>query len=344
MTIDVRRTDGDRRRWNRGVERSPLATVFHRFEAMDVMAEFSGTTATPLVGYESGELVGLFPVFELSKGPVTAVFSPPPHLWVQKLGPAFPRADGLDRRAVERRRHGFIDGVFEWLGAHRNPGFVRVLTSHRLDDPRPFAWNACDLTPEYTYVVDLRVGADALLEQFSSDARRNIKRGDEGDYDIGAGDGDDVIRLMEQVIRRYEEQDEPFPVPPEFPRVLYDRAPEGTIRPYVFRHGGDVIGGIITYDDGTTVGRWYGGVTPDVDVGVAVNDLLDWHVMRDAVDRGRSFYDFVGAGDPRLNRYKAKFSPRLGTFYRAERVSVPVRWLLRAYRSIRDRDPGWSPV
>lgn len=333
--VDVGLADGasDADRWNRAVERSPGATVLHRFEALSTMAEHSGTTALPLVGFSGDELVGLFPAFERSKGPVTAVLSPPPHLWVQRLGPVFVGTLGLETREAERRRHALVDAVFEWLRAERGPDLVRVLTSDGTGDPRPFAWNGCDVTPEYTYVTDLRPGAEELLSRFSSDARRNVREAEGADYEVVPGDGDDVGRIMEQVRRRYEEQDVPFSVPAAFPRDLLERLPEESIRPYVLRVGGEFRGGVLAYDDGETVGRWYGGVKPGDGVDLAVNDLLDWHVMCDAIERGRSFYDLVGAGDPRLNRYKAKFAPELRTFFRAERTSLPVAVLLRAYRS-----------
>lgn len=331
--IDVRRADDDSARWNREMESSPQATALHRAEALEEMATFSGTSVTRLVGFDDDELVGLFPLFALTKGPVTAVFSPPPHLWIQKLGPVFVNPDGSSNRATERRRHGFLAGVFEWLESELEPGFVRVLTSDRLDDARPFDWNGYEVTPEYTYVVDLRCGKDELLQRFSSDARRNIRNGDDAEFEIELGEGEDIPRLMEQVNDRYEAQDVPFDVPPDFPRALYDRLPTGHIRPYVFRADGEFEGGILAYDDGQTVGRWFGGVkSDDVDVDVAVNDLLDWFVMRDAVERGRRYYDLIGAGDPRINRYKAKFSPQLRTFYRAERATLPVKLLLRTYR------------
>ena len=334
-TVEVRSPTSDRDRWNRAVARSPGASALHRFEALSVMAEYSGTTAVPLMGFDGDDLVGLFPAFVLAKGPVSAVLSPPPHLWVQKLGPVLVDAEGLERHEAERRRHAFVDAALDWLRAEYRPRFLRVLTSDRFDDPRPFAWNGCRVTPEYTYVTDLRPGADELLSRFSSDARRNVREAEGTDYEVVVGGGGDVVRIMEQVARRYREQDVPFAVPPEFPWVLHDRLPEGSIRPYVVHVDDEFRGGLIAYDDGETVGRWYGGVKPDDDVDLAVNDLLDWHVMRDAIERGRSFYDLIGAGDPRLNQYKAKFAPELRTFFRAERTSLPMEALLEAYRSIR---------
>lgn len=339
MSIEIERIDDDRREeWDSAVEQSPQSTLFHRYRALEVQAEESGAELTLLMGFKGQEPVGVCPVFELSKGPVTGAFSPPPNLWVPKLGPAFLNMAKLKQRKRERRRRRFVDGVFEWLDEEIGPRYVRLRTSGGLDDARPFKWNDCAVTPEYTYVTDLTPGRDAVLEQFSSDARSNVRQGEDADgYTIEEGGVDAVDRIMDQVKARYDSQGEPFPVPNSFPRKLYERLPDGRIRPYVFRTdegagAEEFVGGILAYDDGETVARWHGGVKPAADVDLPVNDLLDWRLMSDAIDRGRTAYDLVGAGNPRLNRYKAKFAPDLEGFYEVERSSAAMNYLMSAYR------------
>jgi hypothetical protein len=70
---------------------------------------------------------------------------------------------------------------------------------------------------------------------------------------------------------------------------------------------------------------------PDTGVGVPVNDLLDWRVIRDALDRGLGQYDLVGAGSPTVSRYKAKFDPDLRPTYAIRKAATGVRPLVRAY-------------
>ena len=218
--------------------------------------------------------------------------------------------------------------------------YLRVRAATRLADVRPFVWNGCDVTPEYTYVVDFTVGRDGLLERFSGDARRNVRAGADADvpFSIYVGDRDDLVSIMGQVRRRYREQDEPFGVPDGFLAALYDRLTRGRIRPYVLSVEGAFVGGIVTVDDGERVVGWHGGVTPEADVDLQVNDLLDWHVTTDGIDRGRERYEIVGAGDPHLNRYKAKFAPALRYFYTVERSSLATDLLLGG----RGGSGGWS--
>ena len=338
MAVEVARLDPDEtERWNGLVERSAQANPFHAYDVLAVQAEFSDSELHPLVGYAGGEPIGIFPLFSLRRGPVTAAFSPPPNLWIPRLGPAFLPGDSSGGRRAERRRLEFVDAALEWLADAVGPRYVRVRTVTRLADVRPFVWSGCDVTPEYTYVVDLTVGEDGLLERFSSDARQNVRAGAnaETSFRIEVGDRDDVAAIMRQVRRRYRKQDEPFGVPEGFLPALYDRVPGDWIRPYVLSVEGRFVGGIVAVDDGERVVGWHGGVTPDADVDLPVNDLLDWRIMADGIERGRRRYEIVGAGDPRLNRYKAKFAPALRTFYTVERSSLATDLLLGGARRLR---------
>lgn len=333
MSIDIERVDDDRRdEWDSAVAQSPQATVFHQYAALQRLATDSGTTLHPLLGFKGQEPVGVFPVFELTKGPLTGVFSPPPNLWVPQLGPALLNMAKLKQRKRERRRKRFIDGVFERLETEFDPSYVRVRTPQGFTDARPFKWNDCTVTPEYTYVTDLTDGEDALLDRFSSDARRNITSEHDVPYTITEEGPAATVEILNRVRARYREQDEPFPVPESLPKSLYHMLPAGQLRPYVLRVEGTFVGGILAYDYDGTVARWHGGVTPDTDVDLPINDLLDWRLITDAISRDRTAYDLVGAGNPRLNRYKAKFAPSLERFYTVERSAPGVDTLLWAYR------------
>ncbi|WP_459193624.1 lipid II:glycine glycyltransferase FemX [Halosimplex sp. J119] len=333
MTIEIEALDeGDTEEWNRYVERSPDANPFHRAEALAVEEEYSGTTCHRLVGFKGQEPVGIFPVFERSKGPITAAFSPAPPLWIHRLGPALLNVDKLSQRKAERRIRRFVDGAFEWLDERCSPNVLRVKTECSFADLRPFKWQETDVTPEFTYVVDLPDDREELLSSFSSDARSNIRNLD-ADATFEEGGAADVERVLGHVRDRFDAQDEPFSLPRGFARDCYEALPDGAMRTYVCRHEGEFVGGILTYETDDWIHRWQGGVTPDVDF--AVNDNLDWTVMTDAMDRGLDAYDLVGAGDPRINSYKAKFGPSVETFHSVERSSLPMNALLGLYSRVK---------
>ncbi|AXR78737.1 lipid II:glycine glycyltransferase FemX [Natrarchaeobaculum sulfurireducens] len=333
MSVDVRvATDDDRARWNEYVGRSPQGTLCHELEALAVQADHAGATLHPLIGFKGQEPVGLFPVFELRKGFVRTVFSPPPHLRVPYLGPAFLNMGKLKQRKREKRRTRFVDGCLEWIDDELDPKYGHVRTSTGVTDVRPFVWEGFDATPEYTYAVDLTRDEADILGSFSSDARRNVRNTADDAYEITIGGRESIQRIHEQVTHRYESQGISFDVPLEFVLDLADASANGHVTPYALHVDDEFVGGILALEYGSRTGRWMGGVRTDADVDVPTNDLLDWAIMDDARERGLETYDLVGADTRRINRYKAKFNPDLETYFSLEYGS----WGMRAAASLYD--------
>jgi hypothetical protein len=334
MSVEIRVCDprADASEWNRYVERSDGTNPFFRAEALRLQADDTGSTPHLLAGFKGQEPVGLFPVFEYTRGPVAGAFSPAPHSWTAYLGPALLNVGKLKQRKADRRIKRFLEGCLEWIDEEISPLYSKFVTGE-FDDVRPFVWNDFDIEPGYTYVVDLDGTEDELLQGFSSDARSNIRNADDEEYAIEEGDTDDVERIVDRVRERYESQGQPFGLSADFAQSLYETLPDGAIRPYVCRVDGEFLGGILVVESDRTRYRWQGGVKPDVDV--AINDLLDWHVMRDGLRDGIDEYDLVGAGVPSINRYKAKFNPRLATTYEITDGAFGIDFLVDRYQKHR---------
>ena len=331
--IRVERADEDvLDRWNGFVERSRQGDLFHRLDALQVQADYTGADCHPLVGFKGQEPVGIFPAFTISKGGVSTAFSPPPNLWIPHLGPALLNVDKLKRRKAERRHRRFVDGCLDWLDRECGPKYVHVRTGGRYDDVRPFEWNEFEIQPRHTYEVDLTPGEDEVLASFSSDARGNI-RTDDDRYDVHVGGDDAIRRIIRQVEARHEEQGEPYTLDPEFVVALRERLPDGMVRPYVCEVDGEFAGGMVALVDEDRVYRWQGGAKHDFDV--PVNDLVDWAIMTDAMDEDVSRYDLVGANERRLCGYKAKFSPELVRYYSVERGTRMMNLLSDVYKRFR---------
>ncbi|MDS0475138.1 GNAT family N-acetyltransferase [Natrinema sp. 1APR25-10V2] len=336
MSIEIRtldpRTDADE--WNRYVERSDGSNPFFRAEALRLQAEDTDTTPHLLAGFKGQEPVGIFPVFRYAKGPITGAFSPAPYSWASYLGPSLLNIDKLKQRKADRRIKRFLEGSLEWIDEEISPLYSKFVTAE-FDDVRPFVWNGYDVKPGHTYVVDLDGTEEELLKRFSSDARSNVRNADEDSYVIEEGTNDDVERIVEQVRQRYENQGQSFQLNSDFARSLHEELPDGALRPYVCRVDGDFLGGILVIESDRTRYRWQGGVKPDADVDIAINDLLDWHVMRDGLRDGIEEYDLVGAGVPSINRYKAKFNPRLETHYEITSGAFGIDLLVDQYQKHR---------
>ena len=334
MSIEIEEFTSDRREeWDRLVDQSPGTTPFHRFPLLEVVADHADATLHPLVGYKGREPVGVFPVFVVRKGPVSTVFSPPPSLKITYLGPAMLNVAKLKPSKAERRNRRFVESALDYVTERIGPRYVHVRTHTRYRDTRPFTWNGFESTPHFTYVVDLADGADALFDRFSRDARKNVRDAREGDCVVEERGVEAARTIVDQVRKRHEEQDEWYPLTTDVVADLYERAPDGVVRPYVCEVEGEAVGGSLTLEHGDTAYGWQGVVKPEVDLDV--NDVVHWNVINDVVDRGVTRYDLVGANKPRLSRYKSKFAPTLETYQSLEKSSPGMSLAAKTYKRLR---------
>lgn len=329
MSVEIRPIE-DRDRWDELVGRSPHGTPFHLSGFLDVQAEWADATPSLLAGYVGEEPVGLLPFLRMEKGPLTALVSPAPDLKVSYGGPLLLNFEKLKRRKAERRHHDLVEAGMAYVDDELSPNFVHVRTTTQYDDVRPFVWNDFEASPGYTYVVDLTGGADALMDAFSTDARRAVRNGTPEDFEIREGGEEVVERIVEQVRSRHAELDESYPVTAAYALDVYRALPEGVVRPYAAIVDGAFVGGTITLQFGETAYAWQGSAKSDADA--SVNDLLKWRGMTDAIDAGVTRYDLVGANVPRISEYKAKFAPALEQYHELVRGSPLVRFGVETVR------------
>ncbi|ADB61377.1 hypothetical protein Htur_2500 [Haloterrigena turkmenica DSM 5511] len=337
MSIRVSVADpSEQETWNKYVDRSPQGTVFHRYEALECLRNHSGATLYPLIGYKGEQPVGIFPVFELNSGPFSLVFSPPYELGIPNLGPALVHLDQLKQRKREKRHLRFMESCLEWIDEEIDPQYTYVETDWHYEDTRPFAWNDFDVSPSYTYVIPLEdsPSEEELIGRFSQNPRRLIRNAQDRDYSVEVGDRDDLKWITQQVIERYEEQDRTPHLSVDYVLELYDRLPEGTVRPLVLALEGERVTGNILTDSGDRVRAWQGGTRVEMDF--PANELVEWHGMLDAIERDVPSYELVGANTRRLTTWKAKFSPETRTYYSAKRSTVSMELAESLYVNLRD--------
>ncbi|WP_049985946.1 GNAT family N-acetyltransferase [Halobellus rufus] len=331
MSIDVRPLEDDTE-WNSLVDRADGSTPFHRREALDVFADHTDTTLYPLVGYKGQEPVGLFPVFELRKGPLSAAFSPPPGRKIPYLGPVVFRTPGVKQRTHEKTHRRFVDSAIDYLDEEIRPRYVNVRPPPSYHDPRPFLWAGFEATPRYTYHVDIDRPADEVLSAASSDLRSNVRKTAEGDYQIDEAGRPEITNVIEFAQARHAEQGISYGVTTAFASDLASALPEH-VAAYVCTAAGEFAGGAIVLVDDDALYRWQSVV--DFEAPVPAHDLLDWHLIESGIDRGVDRYDLVGANEPRLCEYKSKFAPEVATYYELTRSPVPPSLVAAAYDRLR---------
>ncbi|MFC6836133.1 GNAT family N-acetyltransferase [Halomarina ordinaria] len=330
MTVTIERTE-DETEWNRLVDRSPQTAVCHRHEWIRTIAEFSDARLHPLVGYRGDDPVGLLPLFDLRKGPVSVVFSPPPDVGVEYLGPALVSEDG-SRRSRDAACREFVESCLEYVESELAPQFVYLKTTTRFEDVRPFQWNGFDVEPKFTFVVDVGDDPERLQAGFSRSLRRTLNTEFERPYEVTVGGESTVAFVHREMRNRYEAQGKRFAIDLDYVKALYERLPEGSVLPYRCEVDGELVGGKVCVGHEGVLYSWLESGIPDPDF--PVNEVTTWEILRDAPSRGVTAYDLYGADVANIAFFKSKFNPDLVHSYTVSKGSLPMRLLERVYRRL----------
>lgn len=304
--------------------------VFHTPEALSVLDMHTSGDLTLLGGFKGDEPVALLPAF-VRQGPVgRAVLSPPPRMGVPRLGPVVtPNSPKQSKREAVTRR--FVDGVIDELDAGGVLSIVRMRCGLGFNDPRPFHWNDFSVEPAFTYVLDVDGHEmDTLLQSFSYSLRQDFKHGEESELTVSVESADGAEPVVDQVIERYEEQEQSAPLDATFALELVDSLGDRA-RVYVARDpDGRYLGGIIALISNDAVYYWQGGVGASYEEvledgstrSFSVNGLLHRSILEDILTDPDldtvNTYDLVGANTRRLSQYKSQFGGTLTPYYIVE--------------------------
>lgn len=308
--------------------------VFHTAPALEAVDAHTDGELQLYGGFKGEQPVALLPVFVDRKAVGRVVTSPPPSMGIPRLGPLL-LANSPKQRKRETVNHGFTAEILDDLSVGARLTLFRVVCPRAYADPRPFQWNQLEVTPEFTYVLDLDdVTDDTVMDPFSRSLRNEMRRGEETDVTVGIEGRGAAKRVWESVATHFEDQGMHPPIEWPFVRDLLEALPEHH-RVYVAREpDGSFSSGIIVLYSDDTAYYWLGGITTTYD-GVSVNSLLHRTVIEDIVEEPQlesiTRYDLVGANTERLCQYKGKFSGDLVPYYVVESAGPEMSLAKGAY-------------
>ncbi|MFW6041289.1 MAG: GNAT family N-acetyltransferase, partial [Thermoplasmatota archaeon] len=119
----------EKEKWNDCVDKSPMGSIFHKFEFLEVIKKHTSSQLHTLVGYKGQEPIGLFPVFEIKRGPMSTVFSPPPEVGIPFIGPILVNYENLKQKKKESRNRNFIEKIVEYINNNISPSYISITSS-----------------------------------------------------------------------------------------------------------------------------------------------------------------------------------------------------------------------
>lgn len=325
--------EDNKEKWNDYVERSPMGSIFHRWDFLEVVEKHTSSNLHPLIGYKGQEPIGLFPVFEIKKGPVKTVFSPPPETGIPFMGPILLNYKNLKQRKRESRHENFVEKSLDYLSEEISPSYHLFTGTPEYDDMRFFKWNDFSVSPNYTYHLNLNESLDEIINSFRKSKRKNIQNDFDEDLEINIGGKKAIKFIYDNKKDRYEAQGKKFRSDLEYFYDLNSTLSSDHFLTYIATYEGKMASGFIVFMDENKGYCWHSAGKPDVDL--SLNDILYWRLIKDFKEKGLEICDLVGANTPRIRKYKSEFNPELVSYYQIKKSQKHMNFVESIYKKFK---------
>ena len=289
-----------REEWDEYLDRFPDATPFHTRDWLECLEEVRGANWIPLGMFRGGKLVGLAPIFSLTRGFLKLLASPLTGWATPYLGPLCGEGELEDAlRALKCKasecRAAYLELTLTPGKEVGDLGFRKEMRT--------------------TYILDLEPDEGVMWKKLKKECRNRVRKAEKEGVQVHEVPSPEFFRTYWEMAKDvYAKSRRPPAIPLEFFVRLWDRLrPKGRIRVLVAEHKGEPIASLISLIHRDTVYDW-DGVSYLKAYKLAANNLLEWEIIRWASREGFRRYDMLGADIPGVARFKASFGPRLEAY------------------------------
>lgn len=332
----------DSREWDVIVDKCPQKTLFHRWDFLKLMEKHSRIKSLgrkyesrlcPLIGLKRDKAIGLYPIFFYNSPFPKYVFSPPLHTGVTYQGPLMVGYDQLTQSKKEKYFFEFQKSVDEYISSGLKANMIKIKTSPKILDSRPFSWNNYQVEPLYNYELNLNNGLNNIWNNFDKTIRKNIKGTESKGVKVREGSKQDISLLFNALEKRYKEQGIPLDVSYDYLQELYGLLQPNNLKIFVVEKDGEYLTGVLLFAYNDKVQTWIGMTTCRIS-GLYPNDLLLWEIIKWGHEHNFGRCEITYANDYRLCKYKSKTNPEISTYFSCTKTS-PFIAFMRSLTKIR---------
>jgi len=322
--------------WAGTVAAHPSATLFHHPDWLKVLQRTQHLDLVPLGVTRNGRMIGLLPLLVRRYGPLRIRASPFIVEDTPYLGPV---VDGAPLREV-------LEALERWA-RHNRLAFVRLLlppgTLGAVDASMNGSASA-DFVEKHTHILDLRAGADRVWRNLKDGCRGAIKKAQRAGLQITSATTPSEIHEYYRIADAlHRAQQLRHPNSEQFFQEVWTRfGSSKEVSLLLCRHEGRLVGGVfLGHSRGTAY--YLDGASNHDGKRLQAANLLLWEAIRQAIDGGFDWFDFVGSDIPRLAQFKASFGGDLHSYWCVEvAYSRPARILRRGYPRWKAWVARWS--
>ena len=297
--------------WDNFIDESSYGLLYHKWSFLKLVEKYTNYEFLPYGIYKGEELICVFPLFYKKLLCLKLLFSPPPQSGIPYLGPVMHKDYDIMK---QDKKESMVNFAAEEIDAELKriaPNYFLVTTVPGFLDIRPFQWRNYQVTPGYTYAVNLKPKLEDIWEGFTSICRQNIRKGE--DLKCQLVRCDDTTILTDLLTGRYNEQGLNHNVDPAYLEEVLKTYPENLILLILYDND-ELIGATLNQAYHRYLG-WMGLPKPKNKKYINANESMVWKLMQQAKALGFSKFEISGANKQNLCQYRSKFNPQLEMYF-----------------------------
>ncbi len=312
----------DNKLWDKFVDNSPDGLLFHKWNFLEAMAEFTGYTLERYGIYDGSTLIALYPIFSKNFFGFKTLFSPPPQTGVPYLGFIMGADYYSLKQSKKETQLSIVSDCFKKVVEDKNYMYVSVSLVPNFMDIRQFKWNSFDTNMSYTYIMDLAQSSDEIYSGFKKNIRERIKKAKsynlvmEKSYDLSH-----LSQLYNTEKERYEKQGLNSSLASlKYLEKIFTLYPQNICLYAIYDNERNIISLELTHEYNNKFLLLMGAIKTEDKFGV--NQFSTWELIKKAKEENYKYVDFVGANKKTICDFKSQFNPSLGFNYSIKKQNL----------------------
>jgi hypothetical protein len=324
-------SDSDQQTWDDIVINSTEGTLFHTWKWLKIMEKHNRINffsrmykgkLYPLIVWKGKEIIGLMPVFFYDTPFIKMTCSPPSSVESIYLGPVMKKNIGLTPYKKQIGFHEFQKKIDDFLKNTLKSDYIKIKTAPGIFDTRPFIWTNYDVNPEYTYIIDLTLGENTVLGNFSNTLRNSINRANKTGITVTSGVKEDIEKIYTLLLGR-----ERVNATKEFILEIFDNFSPENVKVFIANKDDILLTGVILVCFKNKIWVWFGTPKNSID-GINPNNVLYWESIRWACSNNYQYFEIIGASDVTTYPFKVKLCGEIAPFYSMKWYSPLNRFII----------------
>lgn len=303
--------------WDVFVSRSPQGTLFHTSAWCRALAQSVAPDQPVMMAcFDDKTIVGGCVFVERERFGMQTAVTP---LLTPYSGFLLDGPSGEKLSDQVARDNAVLESLIQTLEARY--AYLSFVLSPHLEDIRPLQQAGFQISPRFTYRLNLRLDPEEHWRRFDGSARRQIKKAERVEFEICERlPVEPAYQLFVETFRRHGEE---CPVAPEFFQAIATHEALTDHRHVMAAWSGDrLVAYVILLSFNKQL--FYAVAATHLDyLSTGVSSLLVWEIVKQFSGRDWNFFDFVGANIPSIARFKENFNPRLQLYFHVERYRTP---------------------